>query len=57
LVGEEDDDDGAYSFDRPYIEPDEIDQQHISQKMLLTNYKVHSVAFRDYLREQEFLYG
>lgn len=39
------------------MQPDEIDNQHISQKMLLENYKVHSIAFRDYLREQEFLYG
>eukprot|EP00347_Sterkiella_histriomuscorum_P009337 403341598 len=57
IIGEEDDNDQNYEFVKPYIEPDQIDRQHISQKMLLENYKIHSIAYRDYLREQEQLFG
>jgi len=56
-LGEEDEEDGSYPFDKPYIQPDQIDRHHISQKMLLENYKVHKIAYRDYLKEMEQLYG
>lgn len=38
-IGEEDQNDNSYPSETPYILPDQIDRQHISQKMLLENYK------------------
>lgn len=38
---------------RPYIMPDEIDKNHISQKLLLANYEIHKGAYREYLRDLE----
>jgi 3'(2'), 5'-bisphosphate nucleotidase len=29
-IGEEDDNNDSYPFQEPYIQPDQIDQQHIS---------------------------
>lgn len=57
FLGEEDGDDKSYSSEEPYILPDQIDKSHISQKMLLENYKLNKGPYRDYLRELEQVYG
>ena len=51
IIGEEDE--VEFDTGRPYIMPDEIDRQHISQKMLLQNYEVHRPNYQEYLREVE----
>ena len=36
--------------------PDQIDKNHISQKILLTNYEVHKQCYREYLNEVESIH-
>ena len=51
IIGEEDD----LEFDtgEPYIRPDQIDVDLISQKMLMMNHDIHKHCYREYLNEIE----
>ena len=42
---------------KPFIQPDQIDKNHISQKMLIENYRKHRRPYREYLKEQEQVLG
>ena len=54
IIGEEDAV-GDFNTGDPYIMPDQIYKQHISQKMLMANYEIHKSCYRDYLQEIETL--
>lgn len=49
IIGEEDE--NELNTGDPYIFPDQIDKNIISQKMLMTNYEIHKSGYRDYLNE------
>lgn len=57
IIGEEDDFTNEISAKKPYIEPDQLDKKHISQKMLLNNYNMQKHGYRAYLLEMEQIYG
>lgn len=52
IIGEEDEV-GEFNTGPPFIMPDEIDKQMISQKLLLMNYERHKQCYREYLNEIE----
>lgn len=53
IIGEEDEHSGKMTYGRPYIEPDQLNKNAISRKMLLNNYQKQKHAHRNYLQELE----
>jgi hypothetical protein len=49
IIGEEDEFSDQITTERPYIEPDQLNKNHISQKMLLNNYNMQKHGYRSYL--------
>jgi len=53
IIGEEDEVKGQVVTERPYIMPDQLNKNHISQKMLIQNYNMQRHGYRSYLQEME----
>jgi len=42
----------------PYVEPDQLDVNHVSRELLLNNYvKQQKCGYRRYLQDMEQIYG
>lgn len=53
IYGEEDEVTDQIEMRPPYIMPDQLQDDHISQKMLLNNYNMQKHGYRTYLQELE----
>ena len=51
IIGEEDE--MEFDTGEPYVRPDQIDVDLVSQKMLMMNHDVHKHCYREYLSEIE----
>jgi 3'-phosphoadenosine 5'-phosphosulfate (PAPS) 3'-phosphatase len=57
IIGEEDEVTDRVVTKAPYILPEDLDKNSISQKMLLSNYNMQKHGYRNYLQEMEEIYG
>ena len=57
IIGEEDSVVGQICTEQPYIQPDQLKRNTISQKLLRNNYEGQKHSYRVYLQELEQIYG
>ena len=57
IIGEEDELDGKIFQQKPYIQPDQLNKNSVSQKMLINNYNKQKHSYRLHLQQLEQIYG
>lgn len=58
IIGEEDEVADKIKKKAPYVEPDQLDVNHVSRELLLNNYvRQQKNGYRRYLKDMEQIYG